>query len=96
MKTYRRKIMITLIASATSQTQAASALTDLRNRGYEVEAALVKSAHADAYAGQVSHFFDQDNYIVTIRCEPDEAKHIKEHLGELHGLDHIKIISEND
>ncbi|HQA07457.1 MAG TPA: hypothetical protein PLM20_05780 [Syntrophomonadaceae bacterium] len=90
--------MITLIASATSQTQAASALTDLRNRGYEVEAALVKSseAHADAYAGQVSHFFDQDNYIVTIRCEPDEAKHIKEHLGELHGLDHIKIISEND
>lgn len=90
--------MITLIASATSQTQAASALTDLRNRGYDAEVALVKSGepYDDDYAGYVSRTFNHGHYIVSIRCEPDEAGHIKEHLGELHGLDRIKIVSEND
>jgi len=90
--------MITLIASATSQTQAASALTDLRNRGYEAEAALVKSGehYEDASTGYASKPFNNDRYIVTIRCESDEVGHVKEHLGELHGLDDIKIISEKD
>lgn len=90
--------MITLIASATSQIQAASALTDLRNRGYEVEAAIKKSGESwegDHRSG-ARQFFDQGYYILTIRCEPEEAGHIKEHLGKLHGLDHIKIIPEND
>lgn len=90
--------MITLVAYATSQTQAASALTDLRNRGYEAEAALIRSGHTydDSSAKSVSSAFNHGQYIVTIRCEPDEAEHIKEHLGELHGLDNLEIISEND
>lgn len=90
--------MITLIASATSQTQAASALTDLRNRGYNAEATLVKSGqpYEDASTGYISKSFNHDHYIVTIRCEADEAGHVKEHLGELHGLDQVQIISEND
>ena len=90
--------MITLIGFSTSQTQAASALTDLRNRGYEVEATLVTSdqAYEENLANHVSSSFKHDHYVVTLRCASDEAGHIKEHLGELHGLDHFEIISENN
>ncbi|HAA09274.1 MAG: hypothetical protein ACOX6F_06435 [Syntrophomonadaceae bacterium] len=89
--------MITIIAYATSQTQAASALTDLRNRGYQAEATLVRPGRTDDYnsASLSSSAINNGQYIVTIRCESDEAGHIKEHLGELHGLDNVEIIPEN-
>lgn len=86
--------MITLIGFSTSQTQAASALTDLRNRGYDVEATLVRSGQP--YEGNSVNYvrsLKHDRYMVTVSCAPDEAAHIKEHLGELHGLDHLEIIS---
>lgn len=90
--------MITLIAYATSQTQATSALTDLRNRGYEAEATLLRPGHTydDSITRNINSAVNQGQYIVTIRCESDEAGHIKEHLGELHGLDNLEILSEND
>ncbi|MDI9481406.1 MAG: hypothetical protein ACOXZ6_07080 [Syntrophomonadaceae bacterium] len=90
--------MITLIGFSTSQTQAASALTDLRNRGYEVEATLVRSGqlYEGSLANYVNRSFKHDGYAVTVRCASDEAGHIREHLGELHGLDHLEIIPENN
>lgn len=90
--------MITLIGTTTSQTQAASAVSDLNNRGYQIDAELISSKDSDHhdYKPKITQLVKHDSYIMILRCDPSQVKHIKEHLGELHGVDNLQILSEKD
>lgn len=90
--------MITIVGTSDTDIQAASALTDLRNRGYKMTAEIITSRETDMslYSSLVGQLARKNPYVVIMRCEDSEAGHIIEHLGELHGLDHLQINPEKN
>ncbi|MGS0746697.1 hypothetical protein ACU70A_12260 [Syntrophomonas erecta subsp. sporosyntropha] len=76
--------MSQLIGLAMTKQQAASALTDLYNRGYNMKADIMTTESLGN-----TH---KDRYIISLYCDEQTIYHIKEHLVELHGIENIKIV----
>ena len=90
--------MSTIIGTSVSQVQAASAISDLRNRGYQVEAELLNADDAADHTGQpeINRLAGHNGCIMVLHCKPSQAEPIKEHLGELHGINDLQIMPEKD